>query len=130
VEIIAALFLEHLEMRQAEGGTTRLDLSGVHFSLAAPSEFPVTIQPHLMVLLRCPADHQGLAALEVTFHSDGQPMDIRNVQAVNVEPGKFGYNLVQATVEIAGPMTVEAHCTIDNGPVTAVPLTVVAPTPE
>ena len=57
-------------------------------------------------------------------------MDIRNVQAVNVEPGKFGYNLVQATVEIAGPMTVEAHCTIDNGPVTAVPLTVVAPTPE
>ena len=127
MEIIAALFLEQFEMRQAEGGSARLDLSGVYFSLAAPGQFPVSIQPHLMVLLRCPAEHQGLAALEVTFHTNGEPMDIRNVQPVNVEPGKFGYNLVQATVEVTEPMTIEAQCRVDNGPVTAVPLTVVQP---
>jgi|TARA_B100000959_G_scaffold262487_3_gene300969 hypothetical protein len=127
VEIIAALFLEQFEMRQAEGGSARLDLSGVYFSLAAPGQFPVSIQPHLMVLLRCPAEHQGLAALEVTFHTKGEPMDIRNVQPVNIEPGKFGYNLVQATVEVTEPMTIEAQCRVDNGPVTAVPLTVVQP---
>ena len=127
MEIIAALFLEQFEMRQAEGGSARLDLSGVYFSLAAPGQFPVSIQPHLMVLLRCPAEHQGLAALEVTFHTNGEPMDIRNVQPVNIEPGKFGYNLVQATVEVTEPMTIEAHCRVDNGPVTAVPLTVVQP---
>ena len=127
MEIIAALFLEQFEMRQAEGGSARLDLSGVYFSLAAPGQFPVSIQPHLMVLLRCPAEHQGLAALEVTFHTNGEPMDIRNVQPVNIEPGKFGYNLVQATVEVTEPMTIEAQCRVDNGPVTAVPLTVVQP---
>ncbi len=127
MDIITALFLEHFEMRQAEGGSARLDLSGVHFSLTAPADFPTTIQPHLMVLLRCPEDHQGLAALEVTFEADGKPMDVRNVQPVTVEPGKFGYNLVQATLEIFEPATIEAHCRIDNGPVTKVPLTVLAP---
>jgi len=124
VEIIAALFLEHFEMRQAEGGSARLDLSGVYFSTTAPSEFPATLQPHLMVLVQCPAEHKGLAALEVTFHSGGESLDIRNVQPINVEPGKFGYNLVQATLEVSEAMTVEAHCRIDGGPVTKVPLTI------
>tara|TARA_Y100001936_G_scaffold46898_1_gene45634 strand:- start:630 stop:872 length:243 start_codon:yes stop_codon:yes gene_type:complete len=80
-----------------------------------------------MVLVQCPADHQGLAALEVTFHSDGESLDVRNVQPINVEPGKFGYNLVQATLEVSEPMTVEAHCRIDGGPITKVPLTVLEP---
>ena len=124
MEIIAALFLEHFEMRQAEGGSARLDLSGVYFSPTAPSEFPATLQPHLMVLVQCPAEHKGLAALEVTFHSGGESLDIRNVQPINVEPGKFGYNLVQATLELSEAMTVEAHCRIDGGPVTKVPLTI------
>ena len=127
MEIITALFLEHFEMRQAEGGSARLDLNGVHFSLTAPGGFPATIQPHLMVLLRCPEDHQGLAALGVTFEADGEPMDVRNVQPVTVDPGKFGYNLVQATLELSGPAAVEAHCRIDNGPITKVPLTITAP---
>ncbi|MAR54907.1 MAG: hypothetical protein CL426_09140 [Acidimicrobiaceae bacterium] len=127
MEIITALFLEHFEMRQAEGGSARLDFTGVHFSLTAPGAFPIKIQPHLMVLLRCPSDHQGLAALEVTFEADGTPMDVRNVQPVTVDPGKFGYNLVQATLEISEPGTIEAHCRIDNGPVTKVPLSISAP---
>lgn len=114
-------------MRQAEGGSARLDLSGVHFSLSPQEAFPISIQPHLMVLLRCPDTHQGLAALEVTFEADGESMDVRNVQPVTVEPGKFGYNLVQATLEVAKPSNIEAHCRIDNGPVTTVPLTILAP---
>ena len=127
MEIITALFLEHFEMRQAEGGSARLALSGVHFSLTPQEAFPITIQPHLMVLLRCPETHQGLAALEVTFEADGKSMDVRNVQPVTVEPGKFGYNLVQATLEVPQPSSIEAHCRIDNGPVTKVPLTILAP---
>jgi len=114
-------------MRQAEGGSARLDLSGVHFSLTPQGAFPTTIQPHLMVLLRCPETHQGLAALEVTFEADGESMDVRNVQPVTVEPGKFGYNLVQATLELTEPTSIEAHCRIDNGPITKVPLTILAP---
>ena len=96
-------------MRQAEGGSARLDLSGVHFSLSPQEAFPISIQPHLMVLLRCPDTHQGLAALEVTFEADGESMDVRNVQPVTVEPGKFGYNLVQATLEVAKPSNIEAQ---------------------
>ena len=127
MEIITALFLENFEMRQAEGGSARVELSGVHFSLTAPNPFPVTLQPHLMVLLRCPEEHKGIAALEVTFHSDSEPLDVRNVQPVTVEPGKFGYNLVQATLEISAPMNLEAHCRVDNGEITKVPLTILAP---
>jgi hypothetical protein len=127
VEIITALFLESFDMRQAEGGSARLDLTGVYFSITAPSPFPATLQPHLLVLLRCPPDHQGFAALEVTFHANGQSLDVRNVQPVSVEPGKFGYNLVQATLEVAEPSTVEAHCRIDGGPATKVPLTILQP---
>ena len=62
-------------MRQAEGGSARLDLTGVYFSITAPSPFPATLLPHLLVLLRCPPDHQGFAALEVTFHANGQSLD-------------------------------------------------------
>ena len=65
--------------------------------------------------------------MDVTFEADGESMDVRNVQPVTVEPGKFGYNLVQATLEVAKPSNIEAHCRIDNGPVTKVPLTILAP---
>lgn len=120
---MAALFVEQFDMRQADGGSARLDLTGVYFSMAAPDAFPVTLNPHLLVLVRCPAEHQGLAVLEVVFTRDGEQI-ARNVQPLTVEPGKFGYNLVQAELEFAEPGNVEAECRIDRGPVTSVPLTV------
>lgn len=123
---MSALFVEHFEMRQAEGGSARLDLTGVYFSMAAPGPFPVKLNPHLLVLVRCPEDHQGLAALEVLFMRDGEQV-ARNVQPLTVEPGKFGYNLVQAELEFESEGAIEAHCRIDQGPVTVVPLAVGAP---
>ena len=123
---MSALFIEHFDMRQAAGGAARIDLGGVHFSMAAPGPFPVTINPHMLVLVRCPADHTGLAALEVRFmRSDEQVA--RNVQPLSVEPGKFGYNLVQADLTFDEPSTIEAHCRVDQGEVLVVPLSMNPP---
>lgn len=124
--MIAALFVENFEMRQADGGAARLDLNGVYFSIAAPSAFPVNLTPHLLVLVRCPADETGLAALEVVFMRDGEQV-ARNVQPLQVEPGKFGYNLVQAELEFTEPGSIEAHCRINQGEATIVPLTINEP---
>lgn len=126
MEIVAALFVENFDMRQGPGGATRIDLGGVHFSTPAPHDFPVEITPHLAVLIRCPPDHGGMAALEVRFLRDGEQV-ARNVQPVQIEPGKFSRQLVQAQLAFDGPATVEAHCRIDQGHVLMVPLTVNAP---
>ena len=37
MEIVAAVFIENIELRQAAGPSTRIDLTGVHFSMAAPT---------------------------------------------------------------------------------------------
>jgi hypothetical protein len=124
--MITALFVENFDMRQAPGGAARLDLNGVYFSMAAPTPFPVKLTPHLLVLVRCPDDEDGLAALEVVFKRDGEQI-ARNVQPLQVEPGKFGYNLVQAELEFDGPGNVEAHCRINQGETTVVPLTINPP---
>ena len=126
---MSALFIEHFDMRQAAGGAARIDLGGVHFSMAAPGPFPVTINPHMLVLVRCPASHAGLAALEVRFMR-GDEQVARNVQPLSVEPGKFGYNLVQAELSFDEPSTIEAHCRIDQGDVVVVPLTMNPPADE
>jgi hypothetical protein len=123
---MSALFVEQFDMRQADGGSARIDLTGVYFSMAAPGAFPVTINPHLLVLVRCPADHQGLAVLEVVFTRDGEQV-ARNVQPLTVEPGKFGYNLVQAELEFDEPGAIEVECRVDQGPVTSIPLSVGPP---
>jgi hypothetical protein len=36
MQIVSALFVENFEMRQAPGPSTRIDLTGVMFSQAAP----------------------------------------------------------------------------------------------
>ena len=45
MQIVAALFVEEFEMRQAPGPSTRIDLTGVMFSMAAPEPAPLTITP-------------------------------------------------------------------------------------
>jgi hypothetical protein len=127
VQIVAALFIESMEMRQVAGPATRIDLTGVHFSMAAPSEPPVTLSPHLIVLVRCPPDDSGFHALNTEFKAaDGTELT-RNKQPVQVEPGKFGYRLVRAELDFADYGTVEAHVRIDDGPATIVPLTLLPP---
>ncbi len=127
MDVVAAVFIEEMEMRQVAGPSTRIDLTGVHFSLAAPSPVPVTIEPHLLVLVRCREDETGQGALEVVYRRDGDQI-ARNVQPLQVEPGKFNYRLVRAQLEFEDYGVVEAHCRLDGGPTTVVPLTLLPPT--
>jgi hypothetical protein len=126
VDIVAALFTETFDMRQAPGPSTRLDLTGVYFSMAAPSPVPVTLEPHLVVLLRCPPDEQGNGVLETVYRRDGEQV-ARNAQPVTVEPGRFGYRLVRAELTFDDYGTVEAHVRLDQGHTTVVPLTLLPP---
>ncbi|NLV54208.1 MAG: hypothetical protein GXY13_01205 [Acidimicrobiales bacterium] len=126
MDIVAAVFIDEMEMRQVPGPSTRIDLTGVHFSLAAPAPVPVTVEPHLLVLVRCRPDENGNGALEVVYRRDDEQV-ARNVQPLQVEPGKFNYRLVRAQLEFADYGTVEAHCRLDQGPVTVVPLTLLPP---
>lgn len=132
MRILAALFIDGIDLRQAPGPSTRIDLTGVQFSAAAPQPVPVTIEPHLVVLVHCPLDGKSTGALEVVYRRpDGEEPEgtqiARNVQPLEVEPGKFNYRLVRAELEFEDYGTIEAHCRIDMGPVTVVPYTLLPP---
>lgn len=126
MQILAALFIDGIDVRQVPGPSTRIDLTGVGFSAPAPAAAPVTIEPHLVVIVHCPADHRGTAALEVVYRRNGEQV-ARNVQPLEVEPGRFTYRLVRAELTFDAYDTVEAHCRIDLGPATVVPFTLLPP---
>lgn len=126
MDIIAALFVDGIDLRQVPGPSTRIDLTGVQFSAPAPGAFPVTMAPHLVVLVHNPPDGRTDAALEVVYTKDGEQV-ARNVQPLQVEPGKFNYRLVRAELEFSEPGTVLAACRLDLGPVIEVPYTVLPP---
>ena len=128
MDIVSALFCETLNLRQAgAGGPTRIDLTGVMFSMQAPSPPPVTIAPHLIVLVRCRADEAGNGVLEVSFRDEAGEEVARNVSPFTVEPGKFTYRLVRGELEYPDYGTIEAHCRVDQGSWTVVPLTLLPP---
>lgn len=120
MQILAALFIDDIELRQIDGPTTRIDLGGVQFSGPAPSVESFTWAPHLVVIVRADETHSGTGVLEAIFMLDGEQM-ARNVQPLQVDPGKFSYRLVRAEVEVTAPATVHAHVRLDQGPVTIVP---------
>jgi hypothetical protein len=124
MQIVAALFIDDLDVvpPATSGGPTTLNLTGVHFSAHSPSEPPVTVAPHLVVLVRCAPDEPGTGALEVVFRR-GEEQVARNVQPLQVEPGRFSYRLVRAELTLDGYVTIDAHCRIDTGPTTVVPFT-------
>jgi hypothetical protein len=126
MDIVAALFIDSIDLRQVPGPSTRIDLTGVQFSAPAPGPAPVTIEPHLVVIVRCAADEKGTGALEVSYQRDGEQV-ARNVQPLEVEPGKFNYRLVRAELEFETLGTIEAHCRIDMGAITVVPYTLLPP---
>ena len=128
MQILAALFIDDLAMRQVPGPATRLDLIGVQFSAPAPDPVPYTWTPHLVVVVRCAPDESGMAALEVVFTPEGSDEVLaRNVQPLQIEPGRFGRQLVRPEITFDDYGTVEAHCRIDLGPATIVPFTLLAP---
>ena len=127
MEIVAALFIENINLRQVPGPSTRIDLSGIMFSLPAPQPPPVTLTPHLVVLVRAPADDSGMATLETSFRDGAGKEVARNAQPLQVEPGKFRYALVRGELTYEDYGTIEAHCRIDAGDTTVVPLTLIPP---
>ena len=123
MDIVSALFAENFDLRPVPGPSTRIDLTGVMFSLAAPSPPPVTISPHLVVLVRCRPEESGMDTLEVEFRdAEGKEL-ARNVQPVSVQPGKFGRQLVKGELTYEDYGTIEAHCRLAGGSSIVVPLT-------
>jgi hypothetical protein len=129
VQILAAVYIDTIDIRSVPGPSTRIDLGGIKFSEAAPGPFPVTVEPHLVVIVRCPTDGTPNAVLETTYWRDDEQV-ARNVQPVQVEPGKFGYRLVRAELTFDEPGTVEARVRIDQGDPVAVPFTLLPPVDE
>lgn len=135
MHVVSALFVENFEMRQAPGPSTRLDLTGAMFSMAAPEPAPVTIAPHLVGLIFCPEGESGQGVFEVIFTTSlddpetaGSDVQLaRNVSPFTVEPGKFTYRLVRGELEFDDYRQVFAHCRVGRGPWHVVPFTLLPP---
>src|ERR1700753_3591794 len=110
MDIVSALFADNIDLRPVPGPSTRIDLTGIMFSLPAPSEPPVTVTPHLIVFIRCPPGESGQGILEVVFRDEQGEQVARNVSPFSVDPGKFTYRLVRGELEFATLGTIEAHC--------------------
>ena len=130
MQIVSALFVENFEMRQAPGPSTRIDMTGVMFSQAAPEPAPLTIAPHLVGLIYCPDDEPGNGVFEVVFRTGTDPDSAqlaRNVSPFTVEPGKFTYRLVRGELEFEDYGQVFAHCRVGQGDWHLVPFTLLPP---
>lgn len=130
MQIVSALIMENFELRQAPGPSTRIDITGAMFSMAAPSPVPVTIAPHLVALIFCPEGEAGNGVFEVVFRKgvDEESEQLaRNVSPFTVEPGKFTYRLVRGELDFAEYGQVFAHCRVDRGPWHLVPFTLLPP---
>lgn len=130
MQIVSALFVENFELRQAPGPSTRIDLTGAMFSMAAPSPVPLTISPHLVALISCAPDEAGSGVFEVIFRKGRNETDeqvARNVSPFTVDPGKFTYRLVKGELDFDAYGQIFAHCRVDRGAWHLVPFTLLPP---
>lgn len=130
MRILAALFIDTIDLRPVDGPSTRIDLGGIKFSQLPEGGYPCTLEPHLVVLVHNPPDARPDGVLEVTYWREASVASgrhyeqvARNVQPLQVEPGKFNYRLVRAELTFDEPGTVEARCSLDRGEPVVVPLT-------
>ena len=123
MQILAALFIDDISMRQTPDSLTRLDLSGVQFTTKVSESFPLQLSPHLVVLIHSEPNGTGSGVLEVTYHL-GNLEIARNVQPLEIEPGLFAYRLIRAELELQEPCRIYANCRIDKGDAIAVPYTI------
>ena len=130
MQIVSALFVENFELRQAPGPSTRIDITGAMFSMAAPSPAPLTISPHLVALIFCPPGESGNGVFEVIFRKgieeDAEQL-ARNVSPFTVEAGKFTYRLVKGELVFEEYGQIIAHCRVGHGPWHLVPFTLLPP---
>lgn len=130
LQILAALFIDDIDVRPVDGPSTRIDLGGVQFSAPPPSSDPFRWEPHLAVIVRASADADGAGVLESIFTIDDEQV-ARNVQPLQVEPGKFGYRLVRAEIDLPRtPITIEARVRVDQEEPLIVPYTFLASAPS
>lgn len=130
MHIVSTLFVDEFNTRQVAGPSTRIDLTGVMFSQAAPTPVPVTVSPHLIGLIWCPPDETGSGIFEVVFRASADPESeqlARNVSPFTVEPGKFTYRLVRAELAFESYTQIVAHCRLGQGPWHFVPFTLLPP---
>lgn len=130
MQIVSTLFVENFALRQAPGPSTRIDITGAMFSMAAPGPVPLTIDPHLVALIFCDANESGSGVFEVVYRrgtAEADDLLARNVSPFTVEPGKFTYRLVKAELEFADYGQIFAHCRVDHGPWHLVPFTLLPP---
>ena len=125
MKILAALFIDDISMFEIENGLTRLNLSGVQFTIAVSEPFPLTLAPHLVVLIHSDHESSGAGVLEVTYHFKENQI-ARNVQPLQIEPGLFAYRLIRAELELTDTGTVFAHCRLNQDDPIMVPLTIKA----
>lgn len=126
MHLVSVLFVENFEMRQADGPSARIDLTGAFFSMVAPSEPPFSFAPHLVALIYCEPSESGEGVFEVVVRkglSESDEQIARNVSPFRVDPGKFTYRLVRAELEFADYGQVFAHCRINRQSWSIVPLT-------
>ena len=130
MQIVSSLFVENFEMREAPGPSTRIDMTGAMFSMAAPSPAPLTISPHLVALIFCPAGESGNGVFEVVFRNgvdeDSEQL-ARNVSPFTVEPSKFTYRLVKGELDFDSYKQIFAHCRVNKEPWHLVPFTLLPP---
>ena len=131
MQIVSALFVENFAMRQAPGPSTRIDLTGAMFSMAAPEAPPVTLSPHLVALIYCPADEAGSGVFEVIFRkgmSRGRRADRPQRQPASPSiPASSPTVWSKASWSSPSYGQIFAHCRIDKGPWHLVPFTLLPP---
>ena len=127
MDIVAALFIDDIELRQVPGPSTRIDLTGVQFSAPAPGPVPVTSSPHLVRDRALPRPTRP-----ATARSRCLPARRRADRPQRAAARRS--SRASSTTAWCGPSsssttygTVEAHCRIDLGPVTVVPYTLLPP---
>lgn len=129
LQILSALFIDDIDVRPVDGPSTRIDLGGVQFSAPPLSPDPFRWEPHLAVIVRASADDDGVGVLESIFTVEDEQV-ARNVQPLQVDPGKFGYRLVRAEIDVPRtPLTIEARVRVDQQDPLIVPYTFLASSP-
>jgi hypothetical protein len=125
MEIVAGLFIENIDFRKDDpGGPTKIDITGAYFSVRV-GEFPHTVTPHLVVLLRAEDDEGRNGTMTVQFAGpDGSDIAQHRAPVFIQPPGNFFYQLVRPELRFDGPGTIEARCEIvETGSKVVVPLT-------